>query len=117
MEPGRRGEGLMTSAEAAAALGCSTRTLARLVAANRIRHAVRPERPTISRPVPRDLHLHDVGLLEGNSSHIPYVLALVIVVVGVDVLFFRQHARARLIANVGIVAVLAAFFLRVMRRS
>jgi uncharacterized membrane protein YozB (DUF420 family) len=41
-----------------------------------------------------------------------YVLALVAVVVGVDVLFFRHHVWARLAANVGIVLVFAAFALR-----
>ena len=41
-----------------------------------------------------------------------YVLALVAVVVGVDVLFFRHRFWERLIANVGIVLVFAAFALR-----
>jgi predicted cobalt transporter CbtA len=41
-----------------------------------------------------------------------YVLALVAVVVGVDVLFFRHHLWERLIANVGIVLVFAAFYFR-----
>jgi hypothetical protein len=41
-----------------------------------------------------------------------YVLALVAVVVGVDVLFFRHHFWERLMANVGIVLVFAAFYLR-----
>lgn len=41
-----------------------------------------------------------------------YVLALVAVVVGVDVIFFRHHVWARLAANVGIVLVFAAFALR-----
>jgi predicted cobalt transporter CbtA len=41
-----------------------------------------------------------------------YVLILVATVVGVDVLFFRHHFWARLIANVGIVLVFAAFYLR-----
>jgi len=41
-----------------------------------------------------------------------YVLTLVAVVVGVDVLFFRHHFWERLIANVGIVLVFAAFGLR-----
>ncbi len=41
-----------------------------------------------------------------------YVLTLVALVVGVDVLFFRHHFWARLIANVGIVLVFAAFYLR-----
>jgi hypothetical protein len=41
-----------------------------------------------------------------------YVLTLVAVVVGVDVLFFRHHFLERLIANVGIVLVFAAFGLK-----
>jgi hypothetical protein len=41
-----------------------------------------------------------------------YVLALVATVVGVDILFFQHHFRARLLANVGIVLVFATFFLR-----
>jgi predicted cobalt transporter CbtA len=45
-----------------------------------------------------------------------YVLALVAVVVGVDVLFFRHHFWARLIVNVGIVLVFGAFYLRFLKR-
>jgi hypothetical protein len=45
-----------------------------------------------------------------------YVLALVAVVVGVDVLFFRHHFWERLIVNVGIVLVFAAFGLRFLKR-
>jgi hypothetical protein len=41
-----------------------------------------------------------------------YVLAMVAVVVGVDVLFFRQHFWPRLMVNVGIVLVFGAFYLR-----
>ena len=41
-----------------------------------------------------------------------YVLAMVAVVVGVDVLFFRHHFWDRLIVNVGVVLVFAAFYLR-----
>jgi predicted cobalt transporter CbtA len=41
-----------------------------------------------------------------------YVLTLIAVVVGMDVLFFRHHFWERLIANVGIVLVFAAFYLR-----
>jgi hypothetical protein len=41
-----------------------------------------------------------------------YVLALVAVVVGVDVLFFRHQFWDRLLANIGIVLVFAAFYLR-----
>jgi hypothetical protein len=45
-----------------------------------------------------------------------YVLALVAVVVGVDVLFFRHHFWERLIVNVGIVLVFSAFCLRFLKR-
>jgi len=41
-----------------------------------------------------------------------YVFTLVAVVVGVDVLCFRHYFWERLIANVGIVLVFAAFALR-----
>ena len=41
-----------------------------------------------------------------------YALTLVAVVVGGDVLFFRHQFWERLIANVGIVLVFAAFYLR-----
>jgi hypothetical protein len=46
-----------------------------------------------------------------------YVLALVTVVVGVDVLFFRHRFGERLIVNVGIVLVFAAFYLRFLKRA
>ncbi|HEV3281706.1 MAG TPA: hypothetical protein VG032_08880 [Acidimicrobiales bacterium] len=41
-----------------------------------------------------------------------YVLALVGVVVGVDILFFKHQTWPRLIVNIGIVLVFAAFYLR-----
>jgi hypothetical protein len=44
------------------------------------------------------------------------VLALVAVVVGVDVLFFRDRLWGRLMVNVGIVLVFAAFYLRFLKR-
>jgi hypothetical protein len=45
-----------------------------------------------------------------------YGLALVIVIVGVDVLFFRNRFWERLMVNVGIVLVFAAFYLRFLKR-
>jgi uncharacterized protein (DUF983 family) len=45
-----------------------------------------------------------------------YVLALVAVVVGVDVLFFRNEFWERLIVNVGIVLVFAVCYLRFLKR-
>lgn len=50
-----------------------------------------------------------------NAAVALYVLALVVVVVIVDVLFFRQRFWERLLANVGIVLVFAAFALRFLR--
>jgi hypothetical protein len=46
-----------------------------------------------------------------------YVLALVAIVVGVDVLFFRHRFWERLMVNVGIVLVFAAFILRFLKRA
>jgi hypothetical protein len=45
-----------------------------------------------------------------------YVLAMIAVVVGVDVLLFKHHFRARLIVNVGIFLVFLAFYLRFLKR-
>jgi hypothetical protein len=46
-----------------------------------------------------------------------YVLVLVAVVVGVDVLFFRNRFWERLSVNVGIVLVFGAFYLRFLKRQ
>ena len=51
-----------------------------------------------------------------HTALVLYVLALVAVVVGVDVLFFRNQFWERLIVNVGIVLVFAAFYLRFLKR-
>ena len=45
-----------------------------------------------------------------------YVLALVAVVVGVDVLFLRHHFWARLIVNIAIVLAFGAVYWTVLRR-
>ena len=45
-----------------------------------------------------------------------YVLAMVAVVVGMDVLFFRHHFWERLTVNVGIVMVFGAFYFRFLKR-
>ena len=45
-----------------------------------------------------------------------YGLALVIVIVGVDILFFRNRFWERLMVNVGIVLLFAAFYLRFLKR-
>ena len=45
-----------------------------------------------------------------------YALALIAVVVGVDVLFFRNGFWQRLLVNIGIVVVFAAFYLTFLKR-
>jgi hypothetical protein len=45
-----------------------------------------------------------------------YVVVLTAVVVGVDVLFFRDRFWERLIVNIGIVLVFAGFYLRFLKR-
>ena len=51
-----------------------------------------------------------------QAATVLYVVALVAVVVGVDILFFRHRFWERLIVNIGIVLVFAAFGLRFLKR-
>jgi protein-S-isoprenylcysteine O-methyltransferase Ste14 len=50
-----------------------------------------------------------------NTSVVLYVVVLIAVVVSVDLLFFRNHIWERLIVNIGIVLVFAAFYLRFLK--
>ena len=52
-----------------------------------------------------------------QTAAVLYVLTMVGVVVGVDVLFFRDHMWERLMANVGIVLVFGAFYFRFLKHS
>jgi len=48
----------------------------------------------------------------------PLIICLVImiaIIVGVDLLFFRNHFWERLLANIGIILVFAAFCLRFLK--
>ena len=45
-----------------------------------------------------------------------YVVAMAAVIVGADFVFFRNRFWERLIVNIGIVLVFAAFYLRFLRR-
>jgi hypothetical protein len=51
-----------------------------------------------------------------QAAVVLYVLALVAVVVGADVLFLRHHFWERLIVNVGIVLLFGAFYYRFLKR-
>jgi preprotein translocase subunit SecE len=53
--------------------------------------------------------------VRSRTAVVLYVLALVVVVVGADILFFRHHVVERLIANIGIVLVFAAFYMTFLK--
>lgn len=48
---------------------------------------------------------------------VPYVLAMIALIVTLDVLIFRNHFWERLMVNIGIVLVFAAFYLRFLKQS
>ena len=50
-----------------------------------------------------------------NMSVVLYVVALIAVIVSVDILFFKNRLWERLMVNIGIVLVFAAFYLRFMK--
>jgi hypothetical protein len=52
-----------------------------------------------------------------QAATVLYVVALIAVVVGVDILFFRHHFWERLAVNVGIVLVFVAFYFRFLKHS
>jgi hypothetical protein len=78
--------------------------------------AVQSERslPTLRRTLHTGVR---VGSVETKRAILLYVLALVVVVVGVDVLFLSHHFLERLLINVGIVLVFATFYLAVLKRQ
>ena len=51
-----------------------------------------------------------------NMSVALYIVVMIVVVVGVDVLFFKNLFWQRLIANIGIILVFAAFYLRFLKK-
>ena len=55
------------------------------------------------------------GSRMGRISVVLYVAAMIAVIVGIDVAFFKDRAWERLVVNVGIVLVFAAFYLRFLR--
>lgn len=50
-----------------------------------------------------------------NMSVVLYIVVLIAVVVSVDLLFFRNRFWERLMVNIGIVLVFAAFYLRFLK--
>ena len=56
------------------------------------------------------------GEMPRNTHVMLFVLVLIAVVVSVDLLVFRNRFWERLIANIGIVLVFAAFYLRFLKK-
>jgi hypothetical protein len=52
----------------------------------------------------------------GKATAVLYVVLMAVVIVVVDLLFFRNRFWERLIVNIGIVLVFAAFYLRFLNR-
>jgi hypothetical protein len=52
----------------------------------------------------------------GRPLVVLYVVAMATVIVSIDLLFFRKLLMERLIVNIGIVMVFAAFYLRLLKR-
>ena len=50
-----------------------------------------------------------------NMSVVLYIVVLIAVVVSVDILFFKNRFWERLIVNIGVVLVFAAFYLRFLK--
>ena len=59
-------------------------------------------------------HKREIEMIR-NMSVVLYVAVLIAVVVVVDVLFFKNRFLERLIANIGIVLVFLAFYLRFLK--
>lgn len=54
------------------------------------------------------MRIHVAGVL--------YAVAMAAIIVGLDIAFFRNRIWERLLANIGIVLVFAAFYMRFLRR-
>jgi hypothetical protein len=50
-----------------------------------------------------------------QAATLLYIAAMIVVIVAVDIAFFRTRFWERLIANIGLVLVFAAFYLRFLR--
>jgi len=51
-----------------------------------------------------------------RAAIVLYVVAMVALIVGVDLVFFKNRFWQRLIVNIGIVLVFAAFYFRFLKR-
>ena len=53
--------------------------------------------------------------MASRTTSVFYVVLLAVVIVGVDILFFRNRVWERLAANIGIVLIFAALYFRFLR--
>ena len=53
--------------------------------------------------------------MQKNIYVVLYILVIIVVIVGVDLLFFRNRFWERLMVNIGIVLVFLAFYLRFLK--
>jgi uncharacterized membrane protein len=65
----------------------------------------------------RRLRTYSEGVIEmpRNAYVVLFISVLIAVVVGVDLLFFKNRLWERLMVNIGIVLVFAAFYLRFLK--
>jgi len=55
-------------------------------------------------------------MVDSKAAVALYVVAMVIVIVAVDILVFKDRFWERLMSNIGIVLVFGAFYLRFLKR-
>lgn len=51
-----------------------------------------------------------------TNQGVLFAVTMIVVIVSMDLLFFRNHLWERLIANIGVVLVFAAFYLRFFKK-
>jgi hypothetical protein len=69
----------------------------------------------LTRHVILELQIRTLAKMGKQVTAVLYVVAMIAVIVGVDFMFFRNRFWERLIVNIGIVLVFAAFYLRFLR--
>jgi hypothetical protein len=50
-----------------------------------------------------------------TTANAIYLGLMILAIIGVDILFFRNHTMGRLVANVGIVLLFTAFYYRFLK--
>ena len=92
---------------------CIAQSVRRAPLPQRKSRCTTPVYEALGEPKPELRSLTEMGR---QITVVLYVVAMVAVIVGVDFLFFRHRFWERLIVNIGIVLVFAAFYLRFVGR-